>query len=126
VDRKAVIGPWFCWTREADAEKAAIVLVSTDTELTRRTAAGDRDAFERLFAQCLPPIWTFASRRTSGRAAAEALTLRILRRAFLELEDYDGQVPFAAWLLTIARRVASTQAPRVARMIVPPPRTHLG
>ena len=102
------------------------MLVSTDTELTRRAAAGDRDAFERLFAQCLPSVWAFASRRAAGRAAAEALTGRILRRAFAELDHYDGQVPFAAWLLTLARRVASSQAPRPTRPTAPPPRTHLG
>jgi DNA-directed RNA polymerase specialized sigma24 family protein len=100
------------------------VLVSTDTDLTRRAAAGDRDAFERVYAQSLPAVWSFASRRAAGRASAEALAGRILRRAFAELDGYDGQVPFAAWLLAIARRVANAQAPRAARPPLAPSRSH--
>jgi len=103
--------------------RGCTVLVSTDTDLTHRAAAGDREAFEQLFADCLPTIWAFAGRRATGRAAAEALTTRVLRRAFAELEDYDGQVPFAAWLLALARRVASMQAPRPVRPSDPPHRT---
>jgi DNA-directed RNA polymerase specialized sigma24 family protein len=100
------------------------VLVSTDTDLTRRAAAGDPEAFERIYAQSLPAVWAFVSRRAAGRASAEALTRRILRRAFTELGDYDGQVPFAAWLLAVARRVASTQTPRPARPSPTAPHSH--
>jgi len=99
------------------------VLVSTDTDITQRAAEGDREAFERVYAACLPSIWAFSNRRTAGRAAAEALAGRILRRAFSELGDYDGQVPFAAWLLAVARRVASVQVPHPARPTGAPPRT---
>ena len=101
------------------------MLVSTDTDLTRRAAGGDRDAFERVYAASLPAVWAFASRRAAGRASAEVLVGRILRRAFAELDGYDGQVPFAAWLMAIARRVASAQAPRaVARAPLAPHRSH--
>jgi len=100
------------------------VLISTDTDLTHRAAAGDREAFEQVFAASLPSIWGFVSRRAAGRAAAEALASRILRRAFSELDHYDGQVPFAAWLLAVARRVASVQAPRPVRPSGAPHRTN--
>lgn len=100
------------------------MLVTTDTQLTQRAARGDREAFERVFAASLPPVWAFARRRASSRFAAEALAGRILRRAFAELEGYDGQVPYAAWLLALARRVAQTQAPRPARTPTPPHRSH--
>src|SRR5690606_1663002 len=66
----------------ADAGKATDVLASTDTDLTRRAAAGDREAFERVYAESLPAVWSFASRRAGSRAGAEVLTARILRRAF--------------------------------------------
>lgn len=92
------------------------MLVSTDTELVQRAADADREAFEQLFAACLPAVWAFATRRSVGRAGAEALTTRILRRAFLELEHYDGEVPFGAWLLGVARRVTALQAPRPSRL----------
>ena len=74
------------------------MLLTTDTELARRAALGDREAFERVYQASLQPIWAFACRHAAGRLAAQALTARILRRAFSELASYDGQVPFAAWL----------------------------
>ncbi len=91
------------------------MIPKTDTELTQRAAHGDRDAFGRLFDECLPVVWSFACRRTAERQAAETLTSRILRRAFAELESYDGQIPFAAWLHALALRVAATPLPRTAR-----------
>lgn len=100
------------------------MLVSTDTDLTQRAAAGDRDAFERVYAESVPAVWAFVTRRGGGRASAEALAARILRRAFAELDGYDGRVPYAAWLLGVARRVASAQAPRPTRPPSAPHRSH--
>lgn len=92
------------------------MLSTTDTELTQRAACGDREAFARVYDHSLPPVWAFACQRARGqRAAAEALTSRILRRMFVELASYDGQVPFAAWLLAVAQRVAAAPAPRALR-----------
>jgi RNA polymerase sigma-70 factor (ECF subfamily) len=91
------------------------MLVTTDTELTRRALAGDRDAFERLLAASLPAVWAFAARHAAGRRTAEALTRRILARAFTELDRYEGEVPFGAWLLAVAQRVVAASAPRAAR-----------
>ncbi len=98
------------------------MIFTTDTELTQRAAHGDREAFERVFENCLPAVWAFACRRTDGTAGAEALTVRILRRTFRELASYDGQIPFAAWLHTLALRVAATP-PRASRPGLPPQHT---
>lgn len=94
---------------------------TTDSELTQRAAHGDRDAFRCVYADSLPVVWAFACRRTAGRPAAEALTSRILRRAFGELSSYDGQVPFAAWLHTVALRVAASPTPHTTRSGPPAP-----
>jgi len=91
------------------------MIVATDTDLTQRAASGDREAFGRVFEQSLPAVWAFACRRTGNRAASEMLTRRILCRAVDELGSYDGQVPFAAWLLAVARRVAAPASPRRTR-----------
>jgi DNA-directed RNA polymerase specialized sigma24 family protein len=101
------------------------MLVSTDTELIRRAAAGDREAFERLLAESLPPVWAFSIRHAAGRSTAEVLTRRILRRAFAEIDRYEGDVPFAAWLLEVARRVAAASGPRAARSPSAPDHTRL-
>lgn len=97
------------------------MILTTDTELTQRAARGDRDAFGRVYEDCLPAVWTFACRRTVGRTAAEVLTSRVLRRTFSELALYDGQVPFAAWLHALALRVAASPAPRTSRPGLPAP-----
>jgi len=81
------------------------MLMTTDTRLLARVAAGDREAFETVYAASFAAIYAFAARRTNDRAAAEALTERILRRTFATLATYTGDVPFAAWLLEVAKEV---------------------
>jgi DNA-directed RNA polymerase specialized sigma24 family protein len=93
------------------------MLSSTDTVLTRRAAAGDRAAFEIVYAASVPCVWAFAVRRVHARAAAERLADRILARAFTELDGYDGSVPFAAWLHGLAQRVAARDLSRPLRAL---------
>jgi len=81
------------------------MLTTTDTRLVSRAAEGDRDAFDAIFEASFPRVFAFAARRTASRAAAERLTQRILRRGFASLGGYAGDVPFAAWLLTVAKQV---------------------
>jgi DNA-directed RNA polymerase specialized sigma24 family protein len=96
------------------AGESAKVLLTTDTELVQRAANGERQAFALVYAESFGCVWAFAIRRHRRRAQVEQLTSRILARAFAELESYDGQVPFAAWLLGVAKRVARQAAPRSA------------
>jgi DNA-directed RNA polymerase specialized sigma24 family protein len=81
------------------------MLMTTDTRLVARVIDGDPDAFDAVYAASFPSIFAFAARRAADRRAAEALAARILRRAFTLLDRYDGDVPFAAWLLTLAKQV---------------------
>jgi DNA-directed RNA polymerase specialized sigma24 family protein len=99
------------------------MLSSTDTVLTRRAAAGDRAAFEVVYAASVPCVWAFAARRAGDRAEAERLADRILARAFAELEEYDGSVPFAAWLHGLAQRVAARDLSRPLRALRDEPST---
>jgi RNA polymerase sigma-70 factor (ECF subfamily) len=81
------------------------MLMTTDTRLVARAAEGDRDAFEAVYAASFPAVYAFAARRTRDRADAEALAERILRRVFAALPAYSGEIPFAAWLLELAKQV---------------------
>jgi RNA polymerase sigma-70 factor, ECF subfamily len=81
------------------------MLMTTDTRLLTRAAHGDREAFDAVFAASFPLVHAFAVRRAAGRIAVEALTARILARTFAALDAYAGDVPFAAWLLTVAKQV---------------------
>jgi len=89
------------------------MLMTTDTDLLARALRGDREAFETVFEASFRSVFAFAARRTSGRAAAERLTARVLRRSFASLDDYAGDVPFAAWLLEIAKQVEREKPVRV-------------
>jgi len=81
------------------------MLMTTDTRLVARATEGDRDAFDAVYAASFPAVHAFAARRTRDRGEAEALTARILRRVFTALPAYAGDVPFAAWLLELAKEV---------------------
>jgi DNA-directed RNA polymerase specialized sigma24 family protein len=82
-----------------------VMLMTTDTRLVALVIAGDRDAFDAVYTASFRSVHAFAARRVEGRAAAEALAARILRRVFAALDQYDGEVPFAAWLLDLAKQV---------------------
>ena len=82
------------------------MLLTTDTELTRRALRGDPDAFTRVFEASFPCVWRFAARRLGSAVGAETLTAEILARMFRELGAYDGEVPFAAWLLALCKETA--------------------
>ena|GEM_PF-2706609 len=81
--------------------------MTADPRLVQRAALGDAEAFATIYEQSLGCVYAFALRRTSGREAAEKLTERILEQIFGQLDGYTGDVPFAAWLLGIAKGVAS-------------------
>jgi DNA-directed RNA polymerase specialized sigma24 family protein len=81
------------------------MLMTTDTRLTLRAAEGNREAFETVYRACFPLVHAFAVRHVVGRHAVETLTARILARTFATLDQYAGDVPFAAWLLGVAQQV---------------------
>ena len=81
------------------------MLMTTDTRTVERGLAGDREAFEAVYDASLGCVHAFASRRCRGRLATEALTEAILVRVFQDLGHYRGEVPWAAWLLSVAKRV---------------------
>ncbi|HTF34735.1 MAG TPA: hypothetical protein VK714_13685 [Myxococcota bacterium] len=97
------------------------MLMTADTGLVQRAALGDAEAFAAVYEQSLGRVYVFALRRTSGREAAEKLTERILEQIFGQLDGYTGEVPFAAWLLAIAKGVANADSQeRVPRLGMPP------
>ncbi|RIL04707.1 MAG: hypothetical protein DCC71_13185 [Proteobacteria bacterium] len=103
------------------------MLMTTDTFLTQRAVGGDRDAYEAVYAASFPRVYAFAVRRTGERRSAERLCEQILRRVFRDLHDYAGDVPYAAWLLEVAKQVAREQAAarRIGRVAPGAPSAHL-
>lgn len=77
----------------------------TDDELMRRLAAGDRDAFSRLYERHRTRVFTFLLRSLRDRAGAEDLLQEVFLRVYRARAEYTGRLRFQAWLFTIARRL---------------------
>ena len=104
----------------------SLMLMTTDTVLVQRAALGDREAFASIYDESFGCVYAYAAQHTGTRAAAEALTEVILIEVFGALESYAGDVPFAAWLQSIAKSVAAGTAPRrrPTRVAPKPPFVH--
>lgn len=102
------------------------MLMTTDAALVQRAARGDRDAFASIYDESFRCVYAFAARETQNRAAAEALTERVLVQVFEALDGYTGDVPFAAWLQAIAKSLAASERSRrrPARVAPKPPFAH--
>jgi RNA polymerase sigma-70 factor (ECF subfamily) len=80
----------------------------TDRELWAAAAAGDADAFGRLFDRHARAVYNFAFRRTASWALAEDLTSEVFllawrRRGDVVFTNADGRV--LPWLLGVATNV---------------------
>ena len=77
----------------------------TDAELLRGVRAGDRSAWELLYARCLPTLWRYVYLRAGGdRHLAEDVvseTVLALVRQISSLTARDGSL--SGWLITVAR-----------------------
>ena len=97
----------------------------SEADLAIRAQAGDTDCFEMLMRRCEQSIFAFLLQHTSNWHDAEDLTQEAFARAYQQLQRYDPQRPFLAWLYTIARRLsishyraASTRQRAVAQAAV--------
>ena len=83
-------------------------------------AAGDADAFERLYLATVDRTFGLA-RRMAGARSAEDLTQEVYLRAWTKLHTFRGDAAFSTWLhrlavnLILARR--ETQRRREARFV---------
>ncbi|AWM35943.1 RNA polymerase sigma factor SigM [Gemmata obscuriglobus] len=75
----------------------------TDGELVRRTAAGDCDAFARLYDRYARLVRTVAG--DAGPSLAEDITHDVFLRAYRSIATLRDAERFAPWLVGIARRV---------------------
>ena len=74
--------------------------------LIRRCLAGDEKAYRELVEMYQGQVFSVVLRMVRRREDAEDLTQETFVRMFRALERYDPQRPFAAWLFTIASRLA--------------------
>lgn len=76
-----------------------------------RAAAGDTEAFERLYRRHVGQVWSLA-RRLLGVALADDMTQEVFLLAWRKLDQYRGAGPFGAWLMALARNLMVTRVTR--------------
>ncbi|QJW94758.1 RNA polymerase sigma factor [Frigoriglobus tundricola] len=89
----------------------------TDAELVRRTVAGDRDAFARLYDRYAGLVRTVAGDAGPGRA--EDISHDVFLRAYRAIATLRTPDRFAPWLIGIARRVVQEARRRSPREPLP-------
>jgi RNA polymerase sigma-70 factor (ECF subfamily) len=63
-----------------------------------RAAAGDRQAFERLYRQHVNRVYSLCARMVADRQRAEELTQDVFVRAWEKLHLFRGESSFGTWL----------------------------
>jgi len=70
-----------------------------------RAAAGDRQAFERLYRKHVDRVFSLCARMVIDRTRAEELTQDVFVRAWEKLQLFRGDSSFATWLHRLAVNV---------------------
>lgn len=76
-----------------------------ETQLIRQAAAGDDEAFARLYDAYIDEVYRFVFYRVSDEQTAEDLTSQVFLKAWDNLNRYENRRvgSFGAWLFQIAR-----------------------
>jgi RNA polymerase sigma-70 factor (ECF subfamily) len=88
---------------DADAGRAPERFPRSDAELA---AAGDRDAFERIYRQHVGRVYSLVLRMTQDRQRAEELTQDVFVRAWERIGKFRGDSLISTWLHRIAVNIA--------------------
>ena len=85
-------------------------------------AKADPRRFAELYERNFDRVYAFVARRTGDRVEAEDLTAEVFHQALAHLGRFEWRgIPFAAWLLQIARNALADRWARAAREQAEPP-----
>lgn len=87
-------------------ERVPGVIDQDEADLIRRCRDGDARACRDLVRRYERPVYTVLMRVVRRREDAEDLTQETFVKAFRALDRFDLERPFAAWIFTIASRLA--------------------
>jgi RNA polymerase sigma-70 factor, ECF subfamily len=77
---------------------------AADDDLIARIAAGDREAFTRLYRECRPDVYRFAIHMCGSQAQAEDVVQEVFVAVIEDASRYQsGRSGVLPWLLGIAR-----------------------
>jgi RNA polymerase sigma-70 factor (ECF subfamily) len=98
------------------APAAEVPLGGDDERLLIEAAKADPRRFGDLYERHFDRVYAFVVRRAGGRSEAEDLTAEVFHHALASLVRFEWRgVPFAAWLLQIARNALADRWQRAAR-----------
>ncbi len=87
-----------------------------EERLLVEAAQKDPTRFAELYENNFERVYAYITRRVGDRNEAQDLTSDVFHRALANLGRFEWRgVPFAAWLLTIARNAIADQSKRAAR-----------
>ena len=86
-----------------------------DARLMLAFQAGDRRAFETLFARYTGPLVGFLGRMVRDRGRAEELAQEVFVRIYKARERYEPRATFSTWLFGIAHNLALNELDRAYR-----------
>src|SRR2546425_13119544 len=87
-----------------------------DERRSIEAAKNDPRQFAELYERNFDRVYAFIVRRVRDRHEAEDLTAEVFHHALANLSRFEWRgVPFAAWLLQIARNALADRWPRAAR-----------
>lgn len=91
-------------------------LPESDERMLVQAAKTDPAKFDALYEMQFELVYAFIASRVRSRATAEDLTSEVFHKALAHLPEYEWRgVPFAAWLLRIARNAVIDHGKRTAR-----------
>lgn len=76
-----------------------------DADIVNRAQQGEVAAFEALYRQHLPMIYSLCFRMVADRSLAEELTQEAFIRVWHKLDLFKGQSKFSTWLYRLAKNV---------------------
>src|SRR5215813_6771833 len=100
----------------ARASAAEIPPGGDDERLLIEAAQADPRRFGELYERNFDRVYAFLARRAGSRGEAEDLTAEVFHHALANIARFEWRgVPFAAWLLSIARHALADRWQRAAR-----------
>ena len=98
------------------ASAAEVPLSGDEERLLIEAAKADPRRFAELYELNFDRVYAFIARRGRDRAEAEDLTAEVFHHALANLGRFEWRgVPFAGWLLQIARNAMADRWQRAAR-----------
>jgi RNA polymerase sigma-70 factor, ECF subfamily len=79
-----------------------VTVTAADADLVERCRAGDMDAFERLYREHAPRLYSLARRMSGSADEADDLLQDIFLQAYRKLGSFKGDAAIGTWLYRLA------------------------